>query len=238
MVVISSSVNPDFCNASAIRASPSSTGGLDGWPRSVVTIVCSGPAARMLATIVAQSHLPVNGVVKHRSRNAPCRARATWSARLMSCCGNSGWVIMTCRTPASNAASATARASRAERCPVATTSWCRAASRSTSSVAGSGRPAASSTGTGSTVMPWASRSRCSASHIGGVEPAGRSACLSRWLAASTVGIQTIRAPSRAAISTASGFIPPTAALRVSVPSTCTAPFSASFSTAARSAVGT
>ena len=48
----------------------------------------------------------------------------------------------------------------------------------------------------------------------------------------------MRAPSRAAISTASGFIPPTEALRVSVPSTRTAPPSAWFSTAARSLVGT
>jgi len=34
---------------------------------------------------------------------------------------------------------------------------------------------------------------------------------------STVGIQTMRAPSRAAISTASAFIPPTAWLSVTVP---------------------
>ena len=105
-------------------------------------------------------------------------------------------------------------------------------------MAGSGWPASSSTGTGSTVMPRESRSRCRASHIGGVAPGGRSACFSRWLAASSVGSHTIRAPSRAAISTASGFMPPTAALRVSVPITATAPSMASLSTAARSAVGT
>ena len=38
---------------------------------------------------------------------------------------------------------------------------------------------------------------------------------------STVGIQTMRAPSRAAISTASAFMPPTARFSVSVPSTST-----------------
>jgi hypothetical protein len=58
------------------------------------------------------------------------------------------------------------------------------------------------------------------------------------IAASRVGSQTILAPSRAAISTASGFIPPTDAFRHSAPSTRTAPSIASVSTAARSAVGT
>jgi len=38
---------------------------------------------------------------------------------------------------------------------------------------------------------------------------------------STVGIQTMRAPSRAAISTASAFIPPTAWFKVIVPIACT-----------------
>ena len=223
MVVISSSVNPAACSASAISGSPSSTGGLCGWPRSVVMMVCSAPVARMLPAIRAHSYLPVNGVVKQRSRNAPCPARASWSSRLMSCCGNSGWVAITCRTPASNAASATARLSYADRWPVATTSWCRAASRSTSRVAGSGRPDPSRTSTTGTVTPWASRSRCRASHIGGVAPGGRSACLARWLAASRVGIHKIRAPSRAAISTATGLSPPTDALSVRAPSTRTPP---------------
>jgi hypothetical protein len=58
------------------------------------------------------------------------------------------------------------------------------------------------------------------------------------LAASTVGIHRMRAPSRAAISTASGFMPPTEALSASAPSTWTSPPSASLTTAARSAVGT
>ena len=52
---------------------------------------------------------------------------------------------------------------------------------------------------------------------------------------STVGIQTMRAPSRAAISTASAFIPPTAWFSVSVPSTRT-PGTTPETTCARSAV--
>ena len=52
---------------------------------------------------------------------------------------------------------------------------------------------------------------------------------------STVGIQTIRAPSRAAISTARAFMPPTAQLRVRVPTTSTSENNAE-TTCARSAV--
>ncbi len=54
---------------------------------------------------------------------------------------------------------------------------------------------------------------------------------------STVGSQTIRAPPRAAISTACAFSPPTPALSVIAPRAST-PGTAARTTAARSAVGT
>ena len=52
---------------------------------------------------------------------------------------------------------------------------------------------------------------------------------------STVGNQTVRTPSRAAISTASGFIPPTARLSEIAPSVSTSGTTA-LTTLARSAV--
>jgi hypothetical protein len=55
------------------------------------------------------------------------------------------------------------------------------------------------------------------------------------LTASTVGSQTIRAPSRAAISTASGLRPPTAALSVIAPTARTSG-TTRLTTRARSAV--
>ena len=53
--------------------------------------------------------------------------------------------------------------------------------------------------------------------------------------ASTVGIHTVCAPSRPAISTASGFMPPTARFSDSAPRT-SAPGTAARTTEARSAV--
>ncbi len=55
------------------------------------------------------------------------------------------------------------------------------------------------------------------------------------LTESTVGIHTVRAPSRAAISTASGFIPPTARFIAIAPS-ASIPGTAARTTLARSAV--
>jgi len=72
-------------------------------------------------------------------------------------------------------------------------------------------------------------------HTGTLESAGASrSCDS--LTESTVGIQIVLAPSRAATSTASGFIPTTARLSASAPSTRT-PSTAALTTLARSAVG-
>ena len=64
--------------------------------------------------------------------------------------------------------------------------------------------------TGSTPSP-SSRSSCwSRAHCGTLSPGFGSVRPAVSAGESTVGIQTMRAPSRAAISTASAFIPPTA----------------------------
>lgn len=60
---ISSSVKPASMRMSVIRASPSSTGGPPGAPRSEERNDRSGPAALMLAIIVSQPTLPVRAVL-------------------------------------------------------------------------------------------------------------------------------------------------------------------------------
>ena len=83
-------------------------------------------------------------------------------------------------------------------------------------------------------MPCSRRSSWSLTHTGTLAPGAASrSCDS--LTESTVGSQTVRAPSRAAISTASGLIPPTARLSAIAPSTFT-PGTAARTTLARSAV--
>ena len=68
-----------------------------------------------------------------------------------------------------------------------------------------------------------SRSSCwSVAHCGTLSPGFGLVRPAVSAGESNVGIQTIRAPSRAAISTASGFIPPTAQFSVIVPIACTA----------------
>ena len=93
--------------------------------------------------------------------------------------------------------------------------------RSTSRVAGSTSPSGPVTCTGSMLRP----SPCSSCWIraqsGTLSPGFGSVRPAVSAGESTVGIQTIRAPSRAAISTASAFIPPTAWFRVRVPITWT-----------------
>ncbi|WP_255269702.1 hypothetical protein [Actinomadura madurae] len=42
-----------------MSASPSSTGGLNGWPRSLDRTECSGPTALMFSTQTSQETLPV-----------------------------------------------------------------------------------------------------------------------------------------------------------------------------------
>src|SRR6201999_950891 len=54
MVRISSSVKPASSRRSANSASPSSTGGLAGWPRSVESRLRSTPVARMPAKTCSQ----------------------------------------------------------------------------------------------------------------------------------------------------------------------------------------
>ena len=66
------------------------------------------------------------------------------------------------------------------------------------------------------------RSSCwSFAHCGTLSPGFGSVRPAVSAGESTVGIQTMRAPSRAAISTASAFMPPTAWLSVIAPTTRT-----------------
>ena len=107
---------------------------------------------------------------------------------------------------------------------------------STESSSGSGAPSPSITATGAASMPCSRSSAWMRAHNGLATPSGytRSRAPASFTA-STVGSQTMRAPSRAAISTASGFRPPTAAFSVSVPTT-SMPATARSTTCARSAV--
>ena len=99
-------------------------------------------------------------------------------------------------------------------------SW-RAIARSTSRVSGRSPPSESVTCTASTLSPRPRSSCWSRAHWGTLSPSFGSVLPAVSAGESTVGIQTIRAPSRAAISTARAFMPPTAQLRVSVPTTST-----------------
>src|SRR4029077_6341893 len=59
IVRTSSSVKPASRNMSAMIARPSSTGGLNTWPRSVAHVVRSGPTALVASKICSHVHLPV-----------------------------------------------------------------------------------------------------------------------------------------------------------------------------------
>ena len=234
IVCTSSSLKPASSSLSTIRASPSSTAGLNDWPRSVESTECSGPVARMFSSHVSHDTLPVCGVVKQRSSSAPFSASARWSSGPIDCDGNSGWVITIVRTPASTAASTTVKISSRLRWPVASTRSCRAIRSSTVRVSGSTPPFPSTTGTGSISIPCSRRSSWTFTHTGTLAPGGASrSCAS--FSESTVGNHTMRAPSRAAISTASGFMPPTARFREIAPST-SIPGTDARTTLARSAV--
>ena len=84
---------------------------------------------------------------------------------------------------------------------------CAAITASTARTSGSTAPSSSSTGTGSTVMPSPRSSASSLAQTGRFAPGPAAARCSRSFGESTVGIQTVRAPSRAASSTASGLMP-------------------------------
>ena len=132
-------------------------------------------------------------------------------------------------TPAASAASTTEWISARPRWPVASTSPCRATTP---------RTAASATGvteTGSPPTPSAANSSWITRQTGCFAGLGPSSLAS--FSESTVGSQTIRAPPRAAISTACAFSPPTPAFSVIAPRAST-PGTAARTTAARSAVGT
>ena len=111
----------------------------------------------------------------------------------------------------------------------------RAIASSTSCVSGRSAPASSVTSTASIEKPSPRNSCWSLAHCGTLSPGFGSVRPAVSAGESTVGIQTISAPSRAAISTASGFIPPTAQLSVIVPNART-PSTAWETICARSAV--
>ena len=111
IVRISSSEKPAARYASAISASPSSTGGFAFWPRSVAQTVCCGPTARVASNTLSHATFPVYGVVNARSMSAPMAAISTWSAGAIDCDGNSGCVTTMSRTPRSVAASTRAKTS-------------------------------------------------------------------------------------------------------------------------------
>ncbi len=192
------------------------------------------PTARTPAKTCSHDVFPLSGVVRQRSSRQPRRASSTWSSIEKFWHGNSGWVTTISVTPSSSAPSTTANVSSRARWPVARIRSCRAIARSTSRVSGRRRPSGAVTCTGSTPRP-SSRSSCwRRAHCGTLSPGFGSVRPAVSAGESTVGIHTMRAPSRAAISTASGFIPPTAWLSVRLPTT-SRPVTAE-TTCARSAV--
>ena len=136
----------------------------------------------------------------------------------MRCDGNSGWVTTIVFTPAATAASTTVKISSRDRWPVASTRSWRATTASTSSSSGSGAPSSSSTGTGRGRTPAARRSSSKRTHTGTLPSGSACSTSANSFAALTVGSHTIRAPWRAATSTAVALSPPTAWLSVIVPS--------------------
>src|SRR5690606_516676 len=84
IVRTSSGENPASRNASAMSASPSCTGGLLGWPRSLEITELFTPAARTFANMRSHVTLPLCAVTKQRSSRAPRSARAAWSSALRS----------------------------------------------------------------------------------------------------------------------------------------------------------
>ena len=67
IVRTSSSEKPASSRRSAIRASPSSTGGFATWPRSVERTLCSGPVARIASNVASHETFPVWIGAKQRS---------------------------------------------------------------------------------------------------------------------------------------------------------------------------
>src|SRR6185436_3588092 len=99
MVRTSSSVKPAARKRSAMRARPSSTGGLKTCPRSLPQTVLAAPTARVASKISSHVHLPVYGVVRARCSSAPRAASRCWSPGASLCEGNSGLVTTTVSTP-------------------------------------------------------------------------------------------------------------------------------------------
>ena len=238
IVRISSSANPCSSSRSANSASPSSTGGLRGWPKSVDNRLLMGSVARMPSATCSHVHLPVYGVVKQRSSSAPRCASATWSSmreRLrrelrmgdhdVPDPGGAGDVhhhedLVARQVPGRQHELVlgdhldNAQQLRQRRAVVVDDRDRRAAP-----------------------CPASRSSFWIATHIGTATPAPYSRSRApASLTASTVGSHTIRAPSRAAISTASGLSPPTARFSDSAPTARTPSGAVRLTVRARSAV--
>ncbi len=138
--------------------------------------------------------------------------------------------------PRSAAASTSRKTSSRPRWPVQRTRSLRATTSSTASASGRSAARSSTTGTGSQARPVSRSDSSNSTQTGTFAWAPGRSTSSCSFTEETVGNQTIRAPWRAATSTASGLRPPTARLSVIVPSTVT-PGTAAATTCARSVVG-
>ena len=214
---ISSSPNPAPSRWSAQSASPSSTSGYPGcrsrWRESVRPSVARTPSKTCSKVV-----LPLCGVLRQRSSRQPFSARATCSSIERFCAGNSGCVTTIVSTPSSSGAVddredvLAAEVPGGEDQPVARDrAEHRPRLREQRAVVAA-RPHGLDRETEAAQLvlelgPERHLRRPASARSG---PPSRAR-------ASTVGSQTMRAPSRAAISTASAFIPPTARFSVIVP---------------------
>ena len=210
---------PAASKRSANSASPSSTGGLAGCPRSVDSRLRSGAGrADRRRPRAPRRTCRCAGVVKQRSSSAPRSASADLVGDREVLAGELGVgdddvAHARARAPRrrprrsrrgrGGRSRARARGGRRPRSPSCSAATARRRRRPPPPARPRRRARAAPAGSAPTAAPWrpaVGRDRARAS-----------------LTASTVGSQTIRAPSRAAISTASGFSPPTAPFSVIVP---------------------
>ena len=229
IVRTSCSEKPASSRRSAISASPSSTGGFATWPRSVESTLCSGPVARIASNVASHETLP-----RVDRREAPLEHRAARRQLALLVDGNSLRRIVGMRDHHVGDAGGERRVDG-----VVDLGAAEVARREDELV-----PRDHVEHPRETVLrhrhrraPDTGRRRTPswiARHTGCFAGFGPSSLAS--FSESTVGSQTIRAPSRAAISTACAFSPPTPALSVIAPSAST-PGTAARTTAARSAVG-
>ena len=181
-----------------------------------------GPIRSWTARVASNSLLPRALAGVGRRERSPMSAPRVGEGdlvldRLGRCEGNSGWVTTIAPTPADRRVD-DGEDLVAGRCPVARTrSWRGDDLEYGAQASKAPRRPRPRPPPGSAVTP-ASRSSSSKRTQTGTLPSGsaaRTSCCS--FSELTVGSHTIRAPSRAAISTATGFSPPTARLSVIAP---------------------